>query len=490
MSILETIEGTMDRCPSAPAFLSRDGVLSYGDFRALLEAVTAEMSKHGVRAGDVVGLSMGQSPLHCAALLALARLGAVSVAVHPEFPMSTRERIVAKFGVVSLVSLDGQHSVDGVRSIRLDTLSFGSHLPGTHGNRLTPAPAAPCRISLTSGTTGIPKGDLLTHAQLDERVERTMHGWLCDETSRVMPSDIHFTMAIAVCLGVLAQGGTLVFPASSRPQDRIRALTDHAVTHAFLSQWAISQMLPLLPEHPRAFPSLQHLRPVGSQVSDALLELLQARWTPRVFVTYGLTELGPVSMATPETLANWPRSVGHRLPWVQVEVFDATGQMLPPGASGEIRVRVERGATHYHDDPQESARKFHDGWFCTGDHGRVCEDGLIFIEGRIDDMINLEGYKVSPACVEAVLMQHPQVVDAVVFVMREGDSAACLAAAVIAGAAEIDVVELSAYARTQLGWGSPKRLFVVPEFPRTPNGKVIRAEMASAVLRTLTAPSG
>ena len=105
MSILEAIEGTMDRCPSAPAFLSRDGVLSYGDFRELLEAVTAEMRKQGVLAGDVVGLSMGQSPLHCAALLALARLGAVSVAVHPEFPMSTRERIVAKFGVVSLVSL-------------------------------------------------------------------------------------------------------------------------------------------------------------------------------------------------------------------------------------------------------------------------------------------------------------------------------------------------------------------------------------------------
>lgn len=490
MSILDAIEDIAGRRPAAAAFLMGDGVLSHGDFLTLLHAITAEMRAQGIRAGDVVGLSMGQSPLHCAALLALARLGAVSVAVHPEFPLATRERIVAKFGVGSLVSLDGQHGVHGARNIRLDTVSFRTNPPDTFGIQPAPDAAAPCRISLTSGTTGIPKGDLLTHAQLDERVDRTMHGWDCDETARVMPSDINSTMAIAVCLGVLARGGTLVFPASSRPEDRIRALQEHAVTHAFLSQWAISQMLPLLPEHPWAFPALQHLRPVGSQVSEALLDLLQARWTPRVFVTYGLTELGPVSMATPATLASWPRSVGHRLPWVQVEVFDAAGQALPRGASGEIRVRVERGATRYHDDPQESARKFRDGWFCTGDHGRVCEDGLIFIEGRIDDMINLEGYKVSPACVEAVLMQHPRVVDAVVFVIREGDSAACLAAAVIAVAADIDVGELAAHARTQLGWGSPKRFFVVPEFPRTPNGKVIRAEMAAAVLRMPAAPSG
>jgi acyl-coenzyme A synthetase/AMP-(fatty) acid ligase len=349
---------------------------------------------------------------------------------------------------------------------------------------MTPTPATPFRISLTSGTTGIPKGDLLTHGHLTDRVERTLFGCNCDRTSRVMPSDINFTMAIAVCFGVLSLGGTIVFPTSSRPEDRIHALKEHAVTHAFLSQWAITQMLDLLPEPRIAFPALEHLRPVGSLASEALLESLRIRFTPHIFVTYGLTELGPVSMADPETLRRWPRSGGHLLPWVTVEVLGPDGTTLPRGESGEIRVRVDRGATGYHGDALESDRKFRNGWFYTGDHGRVAEDGLIFIEGRIDEMINLAGYKISPVYVEGTLMLHPQVADAVAFVLQEGHSTEILAAAVISRPGGVDMADLSAHAEKHLGWGSPKRFFILSDFPRTPNGKAIRSEMAAAALRS------
>jgi acyl-coenzyme A synthetase/AMP-(fatty) acid ligase len=305
-----------------------------------------------------------------------------------------------------------------------------------------------------------------------------------------MPSDINSTMAIAVCFGVLALGGTLVFPDSSRPQDRIQALRKHAVTHAFLSQWAISQMLALLPDRQIAFPALQHLRAVGSLASEALLETMRTRMTPFIFVSYGLTELGPVSIAGADTLARWPRSGGYVLPWVQVEVSGATGEVLSPGESGEIRIRVERGATEYHKDAHESAKKFRDGWFHTGDHGCISDDGLIFIEGRIDEMINLGGYKISPTYVEEVLARHPQVAEAVAFAARDDSATEFLAAAVVLNGDEIDVDDLSEYAEKHLGWGRPKQFFILLEFPRTPSGKTIRSAVVSNALQMKNNNSG
>ena len=362
MNLIDAITQCAFRHLAAPAFLSNRSVITYRKFYSLLCAVARAMHEQGVRPGDTVGLSMEQSPLHFVAVLALARLGAISIPVHPELAPSLRERIVARYSVRTMVSLNGAHGIAGVKSIRLDEVQAGTGGMDMGFTAYVPNGATPLRISLTSGTTGDPSGDMLTHRQLLYRVERTLYGCDCDCNSRVMPCDINSAMGLALAIGVLKVGGTLVFPNSYLSRDRMAAINLHAVTHAFLSPWATSQML-ALPDNGIAFPVLRHLRLVGSAPGEALLDALRSRSTPHVFVTYGLTEIGPVSMATPEILAVRPRSSGEILPWVQLDVVDETGEVLPPGRSGEIRVKVAHGPTEHYADAQKTARKFGDGWF-------------------------------------------------------------------------------------------------------------------------------
>ncbi len=475
--------------------------MCYRRFHALMYAVTKALHGQGLRAGDVVGVSMGQTPLHCAALLALARLGALSVAVHPELSEPLRALTIAQFGVSRIVTQNAAPGVAGTAAIALSdvladvmgrdlAIDWETGYPAAMAAELDAELAhcalqasTPLRISLTSGTsTGKPKGDLLSHAQLIERIERTLHGCDCDGGARVMPSDLNSTMAIALSFGALSMGACVVFPVSAHARDRIDALASHAVTHAFLSQWAITQMLALMPEHPDPFPSLRHLRPVGSRLSGGVLEALQRRCTKQVFVTYGLTELGPVAMATPQMLERWPHTAGAILPWVSLTVHDAAGQPMPPGQSGAIRVQIARTATQYHADPHESAKRFRDGWFETGDLGHLSTDGLLFIEGRLDDVINLDGYKINPAAVETVLVAHPQVAEAVVFSARDDAGAAYLSAALVLRGGPFELAALADYAAAQLGRSSPKRYVVVPSLARTPSGKPLRAEIAALAL--------
>ncbi|MBI3903178.1 MAG: acyl--CoA ligase [Nitrosomonadales bacterium] len=481
MNLIDVIKLAAFSKPAAPAFIFDGRVLSYRKFYSLLCAVARTMHEQGVRPGDMVGLSMVRAPLHCVAMLALARLGAVSVPVHPLLPQSSKEKIVSKFGVRTMVSFNGDHGIAGIKNIRLDAVPTGTNEMDMGFTDYVPDAATPFRISLSSGTTGDPKGEMLTHGHLLDRIEKMLCD--CDSDFRVMPFDINFALGFTFAIGALTIGGTVVFPNSSSPQDEMASINLHAVTHVFLPPAVITQMLALLPDDGVAFPSLKHLRSVGSATPPALLDALRARFTPNVFTAYGLTELGPVSIATPDILAVWPRSSGKILPWVQVDVLDESAQVLPLGASGEIRVKVEGMPTEYYGDAQETARKFRDGWFYTGDRGQITAEGLLFIEGRIDEVINLGGHKVNPVYMEEILARHPQVAEAAVFVMNDDAAVPFLAAALMPRVPEINLDDVAEHARRQLGLFQPKQFFIMQNFPRTPNGKLIRAELSATVSR-------
>lgn len=440
------------------------------------------LHERGIRPGDVIGLSLDQSPLHCVAMLALARLGAVSIPVHPLFPQALKVRLVAKYGIRAIVSHKDDYRINGTTFIKLDTLS--AEIDGTDMGFTDYLPDAetPFRISLSSGTTGEPKGVLFTHGYLLDRVEKTLYE--CGSSSRVIPFDLNFALGLVFAIGVLTTGGTVVFPRAYKPQGLIEAINLYAVTHVSLPPVMLMRMNEMLLGEGIAFPTLKHLRIVGDTPPKALLEALRTKFSAHVFVPYGLTELGAISIATPEILATWPDSSGKVQPWAKAEIFDdATGKVLSPVESGEIRVAMDGMPAGYFKDEGQSRLKFRDGWFYTGDYGRISEEGLLFIEGRMDDIINLDGHKVSPNYIETILRLHPNVSDAVVFAREEKSGAQSLVAAVIPRADGIRQTDLAEYARQQLGPFYPKQFFVMQDFPRNPNGKVLRGEVSLAILK-------
>lgn len=484
LNLLDKIQQAASRNFSAPAFIHDGKVLTYRDFYTLLCAAVKVLHERGIRPGEVVGISLDQSPLHIIIMLALARLGAVSIPVHPVLPQVHREKLARKYAIKTIVSHREENRIDGVAFIKLDTVSAAKGAADINVTDYVPDAEMPFRISLSSGTTGEPKGVLITQGNLLDRIEKLLYE--CDNNSRVITFDLNFALGFVFAIGVLTVGGTIVFPRSYKPEGTIEAINLHAVTHVFIPPVMLMRMATLLPEGDGvAFPSLKHLRVVGGKTSSALLNELHAKFTPHVFVVYGLTELGAITIATPKILASWPNSSGKVLPWAKVEIRDENDKAVAKGISGEIRVKLDGMPTEYFNGPDQTAKKFRKGWFYTGDSGMISKDGILFIEGRMDDVINLDGHKLSPGHIEETLTLHPDVREAVAFAMQDDSGERALVAAIIPHTNGIRQDDLLEFAKQQLGIFYPKRLFIMRDFPRNPNGKILRDKVSDLALKML-----
>ncbi len=253
------------------------------------------------------------------------------------------------------------------------------------------------------------------------------------------------------------------------------------MTHVGLPPANLALMLAALPDDGPAFPSIRQVRIMGGTPSAPFLDLARRRFSKELFVSYGLGEIGLVSMATPEVLAREPGSAGLLAPDIRFEVLDEAGRVLPRGSTGEVRVAFDGMATSYYGPDSDDRSRFRDGWFHPGDLARISDDGLVYIEGRVDDIINIGGRKVSPRFVEAVLEEFPGVREAAVFVDGEGIEGTRIAAAIVASG-PIDLKALAAYGLTQLDVRAPVRYVEVEALPRNAMGKLIREGLADVVI--------
>lgn len=473
--LLDAIRSGLLRNPAAPAFVFRDRVLSAGAFFGLYCEVGRRLRDEGIAAGEVVGVSMDQSPLHCAVLLALARLGAVSMPLHPGSSAEQRGRLSERFGSTRSICSKDIDAPSGCSVIGLDKLRVRASDDDSHLGDFVPHDTSPARIAFTSGTTGDPSAILYSHGYWHRRIERTVDGVGAD--SRVIPVDLHLTLGNLFAFAALCAGGLVVFPRRQTPQDLAAAINLHAVTHVLLPPGTVSATAPLLHAQGIAFPTLEHMRIIGGRVPAAMLETLRTRFSPKVFVPYGISEVGPITMATPEILEACPDCSGVVRAGVECEIVGADGAPLPAGESGAIRVRMPEMPVGYHLDAARTAEKFREGWFQTGDIGRIDAQGRLFVEGREDDRLNVGGRKFHPAGVERVLAQCPGVSEAVVFPMEAETGTAFLAAAVICDSMEA-LQALPRFCKANgVGALTPRRYFRVKDFPRNPAGKVLRREL-------------
>lgn len=461
--------------PAAPAIIADGRVISHQQLLSLVGATARRLHDEGLRAGAIVGVSMEQGPLHCVAVLALARLGVLSVPIAPTMAPAVRDRLMRAYAIESLVSSWSSLAATPFRVITLDRLTASPADADLDFIEFQPVAQTPLRIVLSSGTTKDPRGVLHSHRDWVLRMERTLVD--CDRTSRLIPPDLHITLGMVFTHGVLCAGGTIVFPQANDRDGLLLAISRCAVSHLIISPAAMLPIVSVLPEQGMLLPTLKHLRLVGATPTAALLGKLRQHCTPNVCVPYGLTELGPISMADGETLSRHPDSAGQVYPWARVEIIDAAGQPVPAGVSGEIRVAVDATPAGYYRTDDDADGKFRDGWFYPGDRGRVSADGLLFVEGRIDDILNIGGYKISPEKVEATLAEHPSVIDAAVHIeMVAGGESRLLAAIVQMPGTSLD--GLAEFGRQRLGIMAPHTYRVVEGLPRNAMGKLQRDRLA------------
>lgn len=464
------------RNPAASALILRDRTVSYQELLAAVHVVADTLIQNDIHAGDVVGMSMAQTPLHLVSLLALAYIGAVSVPVHAMIPEDRRRLAATRYGIKALVSGRADLQLSGIPFIDLSKVDLGQRvLPPT----LFQATAdSPFRIVLSSGTSGDPKGVMYSHRYMLDRMEKT--NYACTPLSRILPMDLNFPIGFVFALGMLMVGGSVVFPPGNDPGELIRSIRLHGVTHWLVSPAQAETIAGLLPFEGLHFPTLVHLRIVGDTPSERLLNTLREKFSTQVFLPYGSTEMGVISMADPDILRQFPNSSGRLMPWMTAEVVDENDQPLPPGQIGRLRLKTEGMLQGYHLSPRHTEEKFRQGWYYPGDLARIDSQGLLFIEGREDDVINVAGTKIRPKDVESTLQSHPGVRDAAAFALSDARGATSLCAAVILRE-PVSLATLKDYAVEKLGPLSPAQFFVVSQFPRNTNGKLLREQLALQV---------
>lgn len=481
---------------SAPACIYEGKVISRG---ALLRAVcdfTAALYQRGVKPGEVIGLSLGQHPGHLAMILALARLGAVSLPLHPRTPMRAKRALLKRMGATRVIvqrlaappseqvdatEVQPVSGVDGLEVISLSDLQPHEGQVRT-GNALDlrgmldywPSSDEPARIALTSGTTGTPSAVLYDHAYWVHRVATTVE--FCDENTRLMAGNLSLTMGNISAFAALFAGGLVVFYKQHDLTAYMHAVQLHGVTHAMMAPAMIKRMASRLPVGV-AFPSLRYLRIVGGGLSEQLVALATGRMTPNVYLPYGISEVGAISMALPADLQRHPDHAGKPKKGVKLQVVDENDKVLPTGEVGEIRVKMPMMLPGYYQDSEKTQVRFRNGWFYTNDIGTLTTDGFVRIDGRKDDRINLGGSKFYPERVERVLDGHPGVQEVAVFSTQIKGEAFLVAAVVWESEPLVQALLEHARSRGLPASMIPKGVMSLAELPRNEANKVLRSDL-------------
>jgi acyl-coenzyme A synthetase/AMP-(fatty) acid ligase len=487
--LIDKFLSVMQVSPAAPACIYQGRVMNRAQLHQMVCHFAQALHECGVSEGETVGVSLNHSPAHLAVIVALARLGAISLPLHPSTPPAGKLRLMKQFGSKRAITMKPEQAATGslqapagIDVIGLDELNpKGEVKPlDLSFSEYWPQAATLGRIGLTSGTTGQPNAICYSHEYWLHRIATTVEN--CDESTRLMPGNLHLTMGNIGAFAALFGGGVVVFHKQHDLASFMDSINLHAVTHAMMAPAMIKDVAARIAFEGDAFPSLKYLRIVGGGLSEHLVQLVQSRITPAVYLPYGISEVGAISMATPELLRSHPDHAGQLKPGVLVEAIDDAGQVLPAGEVGELRVQVPGMPQAYYMNPERTAQKFRAGWFYTSDMGCVTRDGLVKIEGRNDDRINLGGVKLYPERVEAVLNAHPEVKEAAVFAMPDKEGNKVLVAAVVASHEGALKHKLTDYCRERaLGQLTPKQFFLVKELPRNPTGKIIRADLPALI---------
>jgi acyl-CoA synthetase (AMP-forming)/AMP-acid ligase II len=287
---------------------------------------------------------------------------------------------------------------------------------------------------------------------------------------------------VGVVLGAVNSGQELILHAEYDPGDVMDAIAEHRVRRIFLVPAAIGIML----QHPKAkdadFSSLETLSYGASPIPLALLQQAVARMGCGFVQTYGMTETwGAIVALPPEDhlpgREHVMKAAGKALPGVDLKILGENGEELPTGEIGEVAIRSPNNTRGYWNKPEESAKALiGDGWLRTGDAGILDEEGYLFIQDRIKDMIITGAENVYPAEVESAIYGHPAVADvAVIGVPDPKWGEAVKAVVVLKPGAEADEAGIIGHARTRIaGFKCPKSVDFIDALPRNPSGKILR----------------
>jgi feruloyl-CoA synthase len=502
MNIVSLFEGNVRKYGDKP-FLRHAGTsYSYGHIDAQSKRAAAVLSRHGVQAGDRVALMCFNTPGFIIAMLGAWRIGAVVVPVNHKLQAPEVDYILTH-ARVKLCIFDGTLApvMDRLET-SVPAMSTDSAAPGYvwldallddaigyQGS--PPGDSAIAQILYTSGTTGRPKGCVLSHHNVCQAAQTTalaMSMTRDERTLLAMPL-WHSSPLNNWMLGTLYVGGTVILLREYHPLSFIQTVQDERVTLFFGAP--VSYLLPLQMGLDIGAFDLSSIRawiygggPIGADLAQRLALVYRS---DRFYQVFGMTETGPSgTVLYPDEQIARAGSIGRvATPGVDIRVVREDGSETLPGEVGEILLKADSTMQGYLDDEAATAQALVDGWYRTGDLVRKDADGYLFIVDRNKDMIITGGENVYSKEVEDALLAHPAVKDVAVIGRPHDEWGETVVAVLVARDGVMpDAKELSEFLASRLAKYKIPREYVVRDvLPRTPTGKLMKHLLRQAPLQ-------
>lgn len=467
--------------------------ITYAALRANVADLAAQLQALGLARGERIALALPNGPEMAVAFLATAT-AATAAPLNPRYRQEEfafyYEDTRARALIVPPGALPEARAamLPGMLLIEVETradgaVAFHADHPFTPG--VTPDFARPDDVAMilhTSGTTSRPKRVPIRHRNLatsTANITATYQLGPDDRALCVMPL-FHIHGIVASLLSTLATGGAVICPPG------FDALKFWQWVEAFRPTWysAVPTMhqallaraernLATIQAHPFRF-----IRSSSAPLPPVVMERIEAVFGAPVLESYGMTEASHQMTSNPLPPApRKPGSVGLGF-GVDVGIMDESGRLLPPGATGEVVVRGGNVVDGYENNPEANAAAFVNGWFRTGDQGRLDAEGYLALTGRIKELINRGGEKISPLEIDDVLLRHPAVAEALAFAVPHPNLGEEVHAAVVLKGEATERELRDHCARFLADFKVPRRIHVLEAIPRGATGKLQRITMA------------
>nr|WP_281417427.1 acyl-CoA synthetase [Plastoroseomonas hellenica] len=480
------------RHPARPGFVWGDRTWSFAEMEARAAAIAALLRARGIGKGDRVLVHSRNCEQMFVAMFAIFRVGAVYVPTN--FRLLADE--VADLAEMSRPRLflcheDFSAHAEAVAPLTGSVIRIGAELEALMAQHAgTAAPAEPveyddaCWFFFTSGTTGRSKAAVLTHGQLAFVVNNHLADLLpgtCEEDASLVVAPLSHGAGVHQLTQVARAAKTILLPTERFDiEEAWRLIEAHRVTNMF----TVPTILKMLAEHPAAgrhdHASLRHVIYAGAPMYRADQQMILRRLGKVIVQYFGLGEvtgnityLPPALHEAEDGPAARIGTCGFERTGMEVQIQDDAGRALAPFETGEICVIGPAVFAGYYDNPEANAKSFRDGWFRTGDLGHMDAEGFLYITGRASDMYISGGSNIYPREIEEKLLTHPDVAEAAVIGVPDPLWGEVGVAAIVVRNGQTDEATLLAWMAGKMPrYKLPKRVFFLPEMPKSGYGKV------------------
>ncbi len=490
--------------PDRDAVICGPERLTFGQLDATTDRLANALRSEGVGVGDRVAIQLQNTVEFVRAFLAITKAGGIAVPVNTRLAPAEIAYILADSAPKAVFISDETREVyeraaaeaAGVIRIAAGAAAAGERSiaalidAGAPGTPVVPSEFDDNLIVYTSGTTGKPKGAILTQANsiIPNGYLNAIQYGISERDRQLVTTPLAHRTGFARMANMILHGSTLVVMPRFDAAGAARLVKEERISVVGMVPTVGRMLLPEIEARPQDFSSVNVMLVTGEAFPLEVKQRIHAALPHvRLYSFFAMTEVGGLTLLGPEEQFTHPASLGRLNPGAEVRLVDAAGKEVSPGEVGEMWVRTGEPGRYltmrcYFNKPKETAETIRDGWVATGDMARMEPDGHLYIMDRKKDMVLSGGYNIYSKEVELVLQQHPAVQDAAVIGVPDAVYGESVAAFVeLRPGMQASAGEIVAHCRDRIaGYKKPKHVRFLAVLPRNSTGKVQKFELRKA----------